>query len=193
MKNFIKKNLFRPIDSGAKMMYNLRVNKDKERYKTMKKMTFTNNLQFEYDGTRKGAKYTLNGGKNWMNHGEYSECLAKSVLGYEAEKDANTAFNMGHDIPEIGASVKSHNCGLTDMKLADNKADFIERFFEMSDPQTTYIWVYDYADMVDIWFMDTEEFKAFTNQFGSWDGYAKKIRFKTCNNKINAWLEEQIA
>ena len=61
MKNFIKKNLFRPLDSGAKMVYNLRVNNDKERYKTMKKMTFTNNLQFEYDGTRKGAKSTLNG------------------------------------------------------------------------------------------------------------------------------------
>ena len=69
MKNFIKKNLLRPIDNRAKMIYNLSVNKDKERYKTMKKMTFTNNLQFEYDGTRKGAKYTLNG-KNWRNHGE---------------------------------------------------------------------------------------------------------------------------
>ena len=32
MKNFIKKNLPRPIDNGAKMMYTLRVNNDKERY-----------------------------------------------------------------------------------------------------------------------------------------------------------------
>ena len=29
MKNFIKKNLPRPLDSGEKMMYNLRVNNDK--------------------------------------------------------------------------------------------------------------------------------------------------------------------
>lgn len=34
MKNFIKKNLPRPLDSGEKMIYNLRVNNDKERYES---------------------------------------------------------------------------------------------------------------------------------------------------------------
>lgn len=158
----------------------------------MRKETYTNNLTFTFDGTRKGAKYTLDG-EHYMNHGEFCECLAKSVLGYDAIKDANTAYDMGHDIPEINASVKSWNCGLTDRKLADNRAEFVERFFETSDKNTTYLWVYEYGEMVDLWYMNESEFRQFTEQFGNWDGYAKKIRFKTCNNKINAWLESHLA
>ena len=158
----------------------------------MKKMTFENNLNYIYNAERKGAKYSLDGGVKWMNHGEYAECLAKSVLGYKAEKDANTRFDMGEDIPELNASVKSHNCGLTDMKLADNREEFLEKFWAMSTKGVTYIWVYDYADMVDIWFMNEDEFKMFVEECSTWDEYAKKIRFKLCNNKINAWLESHI-
>ena len=40
MKNFIKKNLFKPIDNRAKMIYNLSVNKDKERYKNYEENDF---------------------------------------------------------------------------------------------------------------------------------------------------------
>lgn len=154
-------------------------------------MTFENTMSYTFDGTRKGAKYTLDG-ERFMNHGEYAECLAKHVLGYEAIKDANTRFDMGEDIPELNASVKSWNCGLTDMKLADNKEEFLTKFWEMSNHDVTYIWVNDYADMVDIYFMNEAEFKKFTEQFGSWDGYCKKIRFKTCVNKITAWLDARI-
>ena len=107
---------------------------------TMKKMTFENTMTYQYIGDRKGAKYTLDG-EHFMNHGEYAECLAKFVLGYKAEKDANTRFDKGEDIPELNASVKSWNCGLTDMKLADNKEEFLHKFWEMSNPNVTYIWV----------------------------------------------------
>jgi hypothetical protein len=155
---------------------------------TMKKMTFENTMTYQYIGDRKGAKYTLDG-EHFMNHGEYAECLAKFVLGYKAEKDANTRFDKGEDIPELNASVKSWNCGLTDMKLADNKEEFLHKFWEMSNPNVTYIWVYDYAEQVDLWFMTSEEFKMFVDDCATWDEYAKKIRFKLCNNKINAWLE----
>lgn len=158
----------------------------------MKKMTFENNLSYTYSADRKGAKYSLDNGEHYMNHGEYAECLAKSVLGYEPTKDANTRFDQGEDIPELNASVKSWNCGLTDAKLGETKDEFLAKFWEMSNPTVTYIWVYDYAEMVDLWFMNETEFRMFVEQFGSWDGYCKKIRFKTCNNKINAWLEAQI-
>lgn len=157
----------------------------------MKKLTFENNLTYTYNADRKGAKYSLDG-EHYMNHGEYAECLAKSVLGFEVHKDANTRFDKGEDIPELNASVKSWNCGLTDMKLGDTYEEFIAKFWEMSNNETTYIWVYDYADMVDLWFMSYAEFQRFVAQFGSWDSHCKKIRFKTCNNKINAWLEAQI-
>ena len=157
----------------------------------MEKRTFNNTLTYKYIGDRKGAKYTFDG-EHFMNHGEYAECLAKFVLGYKAEKDANTRFDAGEDIPELNASVKSWNCGLTDTKLADNKEDFLRKFWEMSNPNVTYIWVYDYADMVDLWFMNTEEFKRFVNHCATWDEHCKKIRFKLCNNKINAYLEAQL-
>ena len=55
----------------------------------MKKLTFENNLTYIYNADRKGAKYSLDG-EHYMNHGEYAECLAKSVLGFEVHKDANT-------------------------------------------------------------------------------------------------------
>jgi hypothetical protein len=158
----------------------------------MYKVTYENNLTYIYNPDRKGAKYSLDNGEHYMNHGEYAECLAKSVLGFEPKKDANTRFDKGEDIPELNASVKSWNCGLTDMKLADNKAEFLEKFWAMSNPTTTYIWAYDYGEMVDIWFMDYKEFQAFTETFGSWDSYCQKIRFKTCNNKINEWLAAHI-
>lgn len=157
----------------------------------MKKMTFANNLTYIFDAKRAGAKYTLDG-EHWMNHGEYCECLAKSVLGYEPTKDANTAFNAGEDIPELNASVKSWNAGLTDMKLGATRAEYVEKFFSMSNPETVYLWVYDYADMVDLWFMDATEFRAFVEAVGNWDEHCKKIRFKTCNNKINLWLESML-
>ena len=152
----------------------------------MIKLTKENPLTYTFDGSRKGAKYTLDG-EHYMNHGEYMECLVKAVLGFEPRKDANTRFDKGEDIPELNASVKSWNCGLTDMKLADNKEEFLRKFWEMSTA-TAYIWGYDYNDMVDVWIMDENEFKEFVNEFGSWDEYCKKIRFKTCNRKINEWL-----
>lgn len=157
----------------------------------MKKTSHINNLTYTFDGTRKGAKYTLNG-TTWMNHGEYAECLAKSVLGYKAEKDANTRFDKGEDIAELNASVKSQNCGLTDMKLGNNREEFLQKFWEMTNEDVQYIWVYDHDEMVDLYYMNLEEFKRFTERFGSWDGYCKKIRFKTCSSKVIAWLEENL-
>ena len=157
----------------------------------MLKMTKEITLSYVYEGDRKGAKYTLDG-VHFMNHGEFVECVVKDCLGYDPHKDANTRFDKGEDIPELNASVKSWNCGLTDMKLADNKEEFLRKFWAMSNPTTTYIWAYDYGEMVDIWFMDYKEFQAFTETFGSWDSYCQKIRFKTCNNKINEWLAAHI-
>ena len=158
----------------------------------MKKMTFENNLPYIYTPERKNAKYSLDGGHKYMNHGEYCECLAKSVLGFEARKDANVAYDKGDDIPELRASVKSYNCGLTDTKhMPKNPDDFLKVFWE-NDHSELFIWVYDYADMVDLWFMNRDEFKAFVEQFATWDKHCEKFRIKTCNNKINAWLEAHI-
>lgn len=158
----------------------------------MRKTTYENTMNYIYNAERKGSKYSLNNGETYMNHGEYCECLAKFVLGFDAEKDANTRFDKGEDIPELNASVKSWNCGLTDMKLGDTREEFLANFWAMSNPTVTYMWVDDYADMVDLWEMNEEEFKAFIEMFGSWDNYCKKIRIKTSINKIRTWLENRI-
>ena len=158
----------------------------------MKKVTYENNLPYYYNPDRKGAKYSLDSGEHYMNHGEYIECLVKSVLGYEPKKDANVRFDKGEDIPELNASIKSWNCSLTDMKLGSTKTEFLARFWEMSNPNTNYIWAFDYADRVDLWYMNSQEFKIFVEELSFWDEYAKRIRFKLCNNKINAWLEAHI-
>ena len=158
----------------------------------MTKLTFENNLNYIFNPERKNAKYSLNGGETYMNHGEYCECLCKSVLGYEAHKDANTAFDKGDDIPEMKASVKSWRCGLTDCKdMPKNPEDFMKEFW-IRDHSENFIWVYDYADMVDLWIMNRNEFKAFVNEFAVWDNHCTKFRITICNNKINTWLEAHI-
>lgn len=157
----------------------------------MRKETYANTMAITYEATRKGAKYTFDE-VHYMNHGEYCECLAKYCLGYEPKKDTNTRFDKGEDIPELKASVKSTKCGLTDKKLADNRKDYMRKFWRMSPMDTIYIWVYENADIVNLWYMTRKEFQRFCRQFGSWDNYCKKIRFTTCDNKVNKWLEAQI-
>lgn len=157
----------------------------------MIKKTYTNTLPFQFDPTRKNAKYTIDGEK-WMNHGEFCEVLAKHCLGYEAKKDANTRFDKGADIPELNASVKSYNGGLTDMKLSDDPEIWLNRFWAMSDETQIVIWVFEHGEEVDLWFMNHEEFKEFVKIAAKWDNHDKKYRFKTCANKTNAWLEAHV-
>lgn len=159
----------------------------------MRKETYENNLTYIFNSERKNAKYTLDG-THYMNHGEYCECLAKSVLGLAPEKDANTRHDEGHDIPELNASVKSWNCGLTDRKDFRGLGfeEFCNRFFAEELPNTTYIWVHDYGEMVDLYYMDSDEFKEFTLNCGKYYEYEAKVRFKLCENKIVNYLDSVV-
>lgn len=161
----------------------------------MRRETHENNLTYIFNAERVGAKYSIDNGEHWMNHGEYCECLAKSVLGLEPKKDANTRSDEGHDIPELNASVKSWNCGLSDRKdlkgLGFEK--FFTRFFADEIKDSIYIWVHDYGEMVDLYFMDMEEMKAFTKACGQYYDYEQKIRFKMCENKIVQYLDSKCA
>ena len=160
----------------------------------MKKLTFVKNLSYIFEADRPRAKYSINGGKSFMNHGDFCECLTKSVLGLEAVKDANTRNDKGHDIPEYNASVKSWNCSLSDRKdLGNTFEEYYNNFFASELDDTNYIWVYEYDEFVDLWFMNSTEFKTFVKDCSMWDEYAKKIRIKLCNSKINAYLEARAA
>jgi len=161
----------------------------------MRKETYENNLSYIFDAERRNAKYSINNGQSWMNHGDYCECLAKSVLGFEPKKDGNTRADKGHDIPELNASVKSWNCGLSDRKDLRGLGfdEFFTRFFADEIPNTTYIWVNDYADMVDLYYMSETEMKEFTKFAAKYYDYEQKIRFKLCINKIVDYLESKVA
>lgn len=158
----------------------------------MKKTSHVNTLNHLYNANRKGAKYSLNNGETWCNHGEYAECLAKKVLGYDTEKDANTRFDKAHDINEINASIKSWKCSLTDMPLADNFDEYVEKFFAISDDNTTYIMVNDYADMVDLYYMNAAEFRMFVEKFGSWEKSRNKVRLEKAMSKMVIWMESNL-
>ena len=197
LKKYLLKSFEKGVDKSGDIVYTIDVNKReiKERNKTMRKETYTNNLKYIYDADKKNTKYSLNNGESWMNHGDYCECLAKSVLGFEPKKDGNTRADKGHDIPELNASVKSWNCGLSDRKDLKGLGfeEFFERFFADELPNTQYIWVHDYADMVDLYYMNETEMKEFTRFAAKYYDYEQKIRFKLCVNKIINYLEEKVA
>jgi len=161
----------------------------------MRKETYENNLSYIFEADRKNAKYSIDGGKHFMNHGDYCECLAKSVLGYEPKKDANTRADKGWDIEEIKASVKSWNCGLSDRKDLKGLGfdEFCKRFFADELPNTQYIWVHDYGEMVDLYYMSEIEMKEFTKFAAKYYESEQKVRFKLCENKIVQYLEEKVA
>lgn len=155
----------------------------------MKKVIIKNELNFIYDNSRRGAKYSLTG-KNWMNRGEYLEAATKFAFGYTPEKDANTAFDKGYDIPELQASVKSNGCSLTSMRLGDTMDEFIEKFFQQSSENTKYIWTSEENDMMYIYIMNNKEFKIFVENFGSWEKSRKTIRIKRSEKRIRKYLED---
>lgn len=155
----------------------------------MKRTTYPLTLTYTFDPTHKGAPYTLDG-KHWMNNGEYMECAIKSVLGYEAIKDANVPYDMGSDIPEMNASVKSSRFTLTNMSLADNFEDSIRNYFETVH---STIWLYGVKldEEIIIYEMNAEEFESFLREFSNMNE-RKVIRAKATSTKMLKWFESKI-
>lgn len=154
----------------------------------MKKISTLTTIKYTFDPTRKGAKYTLDG-THYMNGGEFAEVATKAALGYEAHKDANTAYNEGSDIPEINASVKSSKATLVNMKLADNFDESVEVYFQNTH-STCFIYTVLMDDTTNIYMMNETEFKAFIYEFAGLNerGF---IRFKATSGKTIQWLEER--
>lgn len=150
-----------------------------------------NNLSYFYDNTRKGSKYLIGG--RWSNHGEYLEAATKLALGYEPEKDSNTAFNKGYDIPELKASVKSNGCSLTSKILGDTMEEAVEEFFRQSLDDTQYIWTSEVNDdVLCLYIMNNDEFRAFVEYFGSWEKNRKTVRIKRSEKRIRKYMENCI-
>ena len=157
----------------------------------MTKTTATMPINYTYNTEKRSAHYLIEGETTYKNGGEFAEIVCKAIRGFKPEKDANTKFDMGSDIEETSTSIKSNGCGLTDEKLADNKEDFLKIYFErVHSTNVDYVIIID--DIVNIYNMNMNEFKDFTNEFARWDTYSKKVRIKTTLKMIN-WFEERVA
>lgn len=152
----------------------------------MMKKVLPMTVSYQFDAMRKGAKYTFDG-IHWMNAGEFKEAEAKGSLGYEAHKDGNTAYNMGSDIPELNASVKSSKASLTNMKLADTFEESIKVYFE-NVHSNLFIWVEIVDEDVVLYMMNAEEFELFIRKFSALNERGV-IRFKATSSKLVSFLE----
>jgi len=151
------------------------------------KMTRKINLTYTYDATRKGAKYSINGGKSWLNGGEFAEAAAKAAHGLDAAKDANTRFNEGSDVPEFHASVKSSKASLTNMKLADSFEGSVQAYFEqVASSEFWYVTVID--ELVTIYKMNATKFERFLRKFSKLNERGV-IRIAATSSKMLAWLD----
>lgn len=155
----------------------------------MKKTTYDLTLTYTYDPAHKGAPYTLDG-QHWMNGGEYIECAIKSVLGFEAKKDANIPYDLGSDIPELNASVKSSRFTLTNRSLADDFEGSIKKYFETVHSS---IWLYGIQldDQITIYEMNAKEFECFLRTFTGMNE-RKVIRARATSGKMIAWFESRV-
>lgn len=151
------------------------------------KMTREINVSFTYDATRKGAKYSINGGKNWLNGGEFAEIAAKAAHGLDATKDANTRFDEGSDVPEFHASVKSSKASLTNMKLADSFEASLTTYFEQTaSSEFWYVSIMD--ELVTIYKMNATKFERFLRKFAKLNERGV-IRIAATSSKMLAWLD----
>lgn len=148
-------------------------------------------LQYIYDASRKGAKYSFDG-IHWMNNGEFIECAVKWALGYAASKDANARYDVASDIPELNASVKSSKASLTNMRLADSFDESVKTYFA-NVHSTTFIYGAITDETLNVYEMDAVTFKSFIYNWASPSLNDRGvIRFKSTSGKMIQWLENQV-
>lgn len=151
------------------------------------KMTTTMPLSYTYDATRKGAKFSINGGATWMNGGEFAEAVAKAAHGLDPRKDANTRFDVGSDVPEFNASVKSSKASLTNMKLADSFDASVTAYFEqVASSEFWYVAITD--EQVNIYKMGAKLFERFIRKFAKLNE-RHVLRIAATSAKMLAWLD----
>ena len=156
----------------------------------MKKITAEIKINYSYDATHSGAHYTFDG-VHYCNGGDFAEIITKSVLGFDACKDANTSYDKASDIQEINASVKSSRFTLVNMALADTFEETVNRYFETVHSNT---WIYAIVidNIANLYFMDAAEFKTFLYKFSAMNE-RKVIRGKATSGKMINWFEGQVA
>ena len=157
----------------------------------MKKINAATPLPYTFAPERMNAKYSMNDGKTWMNHGEFCERMTKAILGYAPTKDA-VAFDMGYDLPELKASIKSRKCGLTERHdMPKTPAEFMADFWNREHAEL-YIYAIDHGEEFNLYMMNRAEFRQFVEHFAKWDAHCVKFRINVCDTKTERWLEDRL-
>ena len=155
----------------------------------MKKEVYIGLKRYTFDPDHKGAHYTFDCIK-YMNTGEFSEAQYKYKRGFDAVKDANTAFDAGSDIEELHMSVKSSKATLTNEILGKDMESSLDCYFERV-ASTSWAWVVIIDDTLTAYVMDATEFREFTELWASYNNEGR-IRYKATSGKMLKWFEERV-
>lgn len=159
----------------------------------MKQVYYVNQMPYIYDPTRKGAKYSLDGGKSWKNHGEFLESVAKFHRGLEYLVNPTTSWDTGSDIESLNASVKSSKCSLATI-YGNSFADILDSYFE-NVHSTLWIYMVEIDNTIYEYHMDACEFREFLETWGTLDRESgsklMKVRIKSTTAKMVAWLNSK--
>ena len=156
----------------------------------MKKATYSINRPYLFDPAHKGAPYSLNGGENYMNGGDFREVMFKSCLGFNAVKDAWGRYDMTDDVPEIGASVKSSKATLVN-KVLGYDFNSVKAHYFATVHSTQWVWVSINNEKLIAYYMNAAEFESFLDTWARFDKDRKVIRFKAESLKMLQWLDER--
>ena len=157
---------------------------------SIKKTVYEITINFIYESARRGAKYSFDGGKHWVNAGEAVEIILKACLGYDAEKDANTRFDLGSDIEPIHASVKSPAFTLTSEVIGSNFDEVLSNYFLRTASDKVAYGIIA-GDSLIVYWMDMEAFKDYLNEWGTWEASRKVIRGKKLSKGMLNWLDKR--
>ena len=156
----------------------------------MKKQIYPVSISYQFDPSHRGAPYTFDG-VHYMNGGEFTEAMVKAHMGFDARKDANTPYDMGSDIEEIRASVKSSKATLVNKKLGQNMEEVLDTYFQ-NVHSTSFIWGVVMDENLTVYTMNAKEFRPFIEAFANFDKSRQVVRFKATSGKMLNWLEAHI-
>lgn len=146
------------------------------------------NFGWHYDHAHAGAHYVVEDREGFLNGGQFKEYAPKRILGLDTKLDP-VRFDLGSDIPELGASVKSDNASLTDVFLGNTKEEILRNYFDRVVSREFW-WVdQPERDLLVVYKMDLNKFRKFCELFGAYRQSEKKVRFPKMNTKMLGWLK----
>ena len=156
---------------------------------------YINTLEYTYDKAHAVSHYRIGGG-NYRNKGELLESIAKYHRDIYTEGNPNIAWNVGSDIENEHASIKSGGASLGRGigGYAATAEEKIEAYFK-NVSSTTFIWMHMNEDTQEVieYHMNKAEFKIFVNKFtrvcNSSNHKELAIRFRKHTKKMEAWFE----